>query len=82
MAEHFLASIYGTGRGGATAIGTSAGLPYSFPSAGTLFRPTDEVFNGVTTAAIIEVLPTGLKVQSQTFYTAKTVTELDTLANT
>ena len=68
MANHFLATVYGyattyDAKNGGWQTVDYAGPSYqSFPSAGTVFvglSPTQSV-GGVTCAALIQVLPTGL----------------------
>jgi hypothetical protein len=68
MANHFLATIYGWAQtydgknGGWQTVDYSGPSYQSFPSAGTVFiglSPT-QVVGGVTCAALISVLPTGL----------------------
>ena len=92
---HFLASIYATSRGGngsiravssALNVPATQGLVMSFPSVGTVFYPIpvgslpSNVFNGVTTITVIEVLPQGLNQPSTKYYTDATVSTLDTAA--
>jgi hypothetical protein len=80
MAQQFLASIYGYNG---NAVGTSAGQPQTFPSAGVRIypAPSSTTFNGVTAVSIIEILPTGLNQKGRYFYSAATVVALQTLAN-
>lgn len=85
MANHFLTSIYRQGAYDAlTATGQPAyqGVPVSFPSAGTIFyAPQPAVIaNGVTMNSVIEVLPTGLNQPSKKFYSADSVSTLNTAA--
>lgn len=85
MAQRFLSSIY---RRNAydlnNAAGTPAtqGIPVSFPVQGTLLTPVYGVTAcGVNMNTVIEVLPTGLNQPTQKFYTADTVSTLNTAAN-
>lgn len=68
MASHFLATVYGFAttfdakNGGWQTVDYTGPSYRSFPSAGTVFiglSPT-QVLGGVTCAALIDVLPTGL----------------------
>lgn len=83
--NHFLASIYGYSLPNNNAIlplGTNNGLLNSFPSSGTRFFPADSgtVINGVTVNAVIQMLPSGLNIKGNKFYTDATVTTLNTNA--
>lgn len=80
MAQFIAVSVYGINS---TAVGTSAGQPWAFPTSGVLVRPvTDsQAFNGVTQKSIIQLQPGGLNKDSNQYYTAKTVAEIVTLAN-
>jgi len=87
MANHFSASIYSFDNGydSITQL-ASMGVINSFPSATTYFYPAPAGTTGgspttVAINAIIAVLPQGLRVKSEKFYTSKTVAELETLAN-
>jgi hypothetical protein len=85
MAQHFLSSIYRRNAYDlSNAAGTPAtqGVPVSFPVQGTVFTPVSGVTAcGVTMKSVIEVLPTGLNQPTQKFYTADTVSTLNTASN-
>lgn len=84
MATHYTAYIYRIDSpGGTTQIKAAGGLQNSFPSASSRFYENVSVEGQaqVTCNAIIEVLPTGLVQPPTKYYTAKTVAELQTLAN-
>ena len=83
--NYFSASIYRK----TTSAGSGTLNPYQtigFPATGgaLLFKPAPSgiVDNGVTSKAIITVLPTGLVVPPGDYYTDSTVAQLITLANT
>jgi hypothetical protein len=85
MAQRFLSSIYRRNAYDlSNAAGTPAtqGVPVSFSVQGALITPVSGVVAcGVTMNSVIEVLPTGLNQPTQKFYTADTVTTLNTAAN-
>lgn len=68
MAAHFLATVYGyattydANNGGWQTVNYATASYRSFPSAGTVFIALSPVatVGGVSCAALIEVLPTGL----------------------
>jgi hypothetical protein len=83
--NHFLSYIYGIdGPGGSTEISFAGGAANSFPSAGTRFYPAPANYKRgvaqVTMNAAIVVLPVGLNQQPTTFWTADTVSTLNTNA--
>lgn len=83
--NHFLSYVYRKNQydlkdaNGNPAIN---GVPHSFPSAQTVFRPAPSgiTANDVTMVSLIEVLPTGLNQPIVTYYTADTVATLNTAA--
>jgi len=81
--NHLISSIYRIGAydlSNSTGAPATQGVPHSFPSAGTIFRPAPAgtVACGVTMNSIIEVLPTGLNQNSKTYYSADSVATLNT----
>lgn len=74
-----LVSIYG---GNGQGFGSTMGSPMSFPTGNIVIRtipPTN--YQGVTCNAAIQLLPTGLQVNSPQFYVAETVGSLVTTIN-
>ena len=74
-----LVSIYG---GNGTGYGSTQGTPMSFPTNNIMLRkiaPT--VYQGVTCNTAIQLLPTGLQVNSPQYYVAETVSTLVTSIN-
>lgn len=84
--NHFLSSCYRHDQYDLkSTLGAPAtmGVPHSFPSALTKFYPVPYpgiVANGVTMVSVIELLPTGLNQQPDKFYTADSVSTLNTAA--
>lgn len=76
----FVVSVYGSNGQG---FGSKQGNPMAFPSSGVVLRSLvpAESYQGVNCNTAIQLLPTGLNVSSPQYYTAKTITELDTLIN-
>jgi len=81
MANQLIASIYGFND---YARGTNQGLTKGFPTQGILIESianAPKTFNGVSCVSTITLLPTGLKVNGDVYYSAATASALITAAN-
>jgi hypothetical protein len=84
--NHFLSSIYRIDQYDTKSTlgsGATMGVPHSFPSGLTKMYPVPYpgvTANGVEMASIIEMLPTGLNQPAHKYYTADSVSTLNTAA--
>lgn len=79
MAQAILVSVYGTNGQG---FGSTMGNPIIFPTANIMVRsipPT--AYQGVTCNSAIQLLPTGLTVNSPQYYVPDTVVTLESAIN-
>ena len=84
MAQQFLSYIYQiVSAGGTTTIKAAGGEPNTFASAAVHIYPTTETggINNIQLNSIIQILPTGLNQQSTKYYSAESVSALQTKAN-
>lgn len=90
MANHFLATIYGTVQtydkynGGPQMTPYNTGASYqSFSPVGTRFIAVSpaQTLSGNTINCIIEVVPSGLNIPSEKYATDSTIAALNTAAN-
>lgn len=81
LTSRIVANLYGK-NGGAleNKTGTQNGRLNYFANNGNTFyaAPVGTTFNGITVNSVIEVFPTGLKVNSDLFYAVETVAQLVT----
>lgn len=81
MANQLIASIYGFNG---YARGTNNGLTKGLPTQGILIEDISSApssFNGVSCISTITLLPTGLKVNGDVYYSATAAATLITAAN-
>lgn len=75
-----LVSVYGNNGQG---FGSTQGNPMSFPTGNIMIRRIEPTaYQGVTCNSAIQLLPTGLTVNSPQYYVAQTVSTLATDINT
>lgn len=79
MAQGILVSVYGSNGQG---FGSTQGNPMIFPTANIMVRSiTPTSYQGVTCNSAIQLLPTGLTVNSPQYYVAQTVATLESDIN-
>jgi hypothetical protein len=80
MSQQLLASIYGIN---AQSTGGLAGTSMSFPTQGIMIRPAPAgtVFNTVTMATVIQLLPAGTKVAQDQYFTPTALVTVVNAAN-
>ena len=79
LTSRVIASIYGIDNYALEkGTGTINGRLNYFPNSGNILytAPTGTSFNGVTCNSVIELLPTGLVVNSKKYYAVQTLAEL------